>query len=52
MSKEIKFTEREKMIMDMYKSVIETKEEKIKELELIIALNKPYFKYNIRKIKT
>lgn len=44
----VKFTEREKMIMDMYKSVIETKDEKIRELELIIAFNKRYFKYDVK----
>lgn len=36
---EFKYTEREKMIVDLYKQKIETLEERIKDLELIVKYN-------------
>ena len=48
--KKFEYTEREKVIVELYQSVLKEKEEKIKELEFIILMNKKYLKYTDCKI--
>ncbi len=52
MSKKIKFTEREKFLMEIYQKEIDQREEKIHKLELAIALNvvlnEKHLKYKIK----
>lgn len=51
MSNKIKFTEREKFLMEIYQKEIDSRNEKIRELELIISINEKHLKYKIKKIK-
>lgn len=51
MSTKIKFTEREKFLMEIYQKEIDSRNEKIRELELIISINEKHLKYKIKKIK-
>lgn len=48
----IKFTEREQFIMEIYQKEIDSRNDKIRELELIISLNEKHLKYRIKKIKS
>lgn len=45
----IKYTEREKVIIDVYKSLLENTRKKLDEANYLLALNKPYLKF--KKIK-
>lgn len=51
MSEKIKFTEREKFLMEIYQKEIDSRNEKIRELELILSINEKNLKYKIKKIK-
>lgn len=48
MSKKIKFTEREKFLMEIYQKEIDSRNQKIQQLELIISVNEKYLKYKIK----
>lgn len=47
----VKFTEREKFLMEIYQKEIDSRNEKIRELELILSVNEKHLKYKIKKIK-
>lgn len=48
MSKKIKFTEREKFLMEIYQKEIDSRNEKIQQLELILSVNEKHLKYKIK----
>lgn len=48
MSKKIKFTEREKFLMEIYQKEIDSRNEKIRQLELILSVNEKHLKYKIK----
>lgn len=48
MSKKIKFIEREKFLMEIYQKEIDSRNEKISQLESILSANEKYLKYRIK----
>lgn len=48
MSQKIKFTEREKFLMEIYQKEIDSRNEKIRQLELKLLINRRDLKYKIK----